>query len=87
MYARRNEQGKIISVTKYKGQDHEEKIDVRSREYADFVTPPETYADRRKKAYPSVQEQLDYIYHNTLTKWKTDVIKPIKDKYPKPMEN
>jgi len=37
----------------------------------------------RKKEYLSVEEQLDYIYHNGIDKWKTDHIKPIKDKYPK----
>jgi len=37
----------------------------------------------RRKDYLSVEEQLDYIYHNGITKWKTDHIKPIKDKYPK----
>ena len=37
----------------------------------------------RKKEYLSVEEQLDYIYHNGISKWKTDHIKPIKDKYPK----
>ena len=41
-------------------------------------------ADANRKAeYLSWQEQLDYIYHNGITKWKTDHIKPIKDKYPK----
>ena len=35
------------------------------------------------KEYPSIAEQLDYIYHNGLTKWKSDMIKPVKDKYPK----
>lgn len=37
----------------------------------------------RKTEYLSWEEQLDYIYHNGITKWKTDYIKPIKDKYPK----
>lgn len=36
----------------------------------------------RKAAYPSVEDQLDLIYHTTLTNWKT-TIKAIKDKYPK----
>ena len=41
-------------------------------------------ADANRKAeYLSWEEQLDYIYHNGITKWKTDHIKPIKDKYPK----
>jgi hypothetical protein len=41
-------------------------------------------ADANRKAeYLSWEEQLDYIYHNGITKWKTDHIKPIKEKYPK----
>ena len=41
-------------------------------------------ADANRKAeYLSWEEQLDYIYHNGISKWKTDHIKPIKDKYPK----
>ena len=41
-------------------------------------------ADANRKAeYLSWEEQLDYIYHNGIIKWKTDHIKPIKDKYPK----
>ena len=39
--------------------------------------------ENRKKEYGTIEEQLDYIYHNGITKWKTDHIKPIKDKYPK----
>ena len=38
----------------------------------------------RKDAYPSIEDQLDYIYHNGLTKWKSDIIKPVKDNHPKP---
>ena len=39
--------------------------------------------DLRKKAYPSWQDQLDYIYHNGVEGWKTSIITPIKEKYPK----
>ena len=41
------------------------------------------YARSRKDEYPDLAEQLDYIYHNGITKWKSDMIKPVKDKYPK----
>jgi len=41
------------------------------------------YARNRELEYPDIKEQLDYIYHNGLTKWKSDMIKPVKDKYPK----
>ena len=39
--------------------------------------------DLRKKAYPSWEDQLDYIYHNGVEDWKTNIITPIKEKYPK----
>ena len=34
--------------------------------------------------YPPIGEQLDYIYHYGIDKWKTDIIDPVKAKYPKP---
>ena len=42
------------------------------------------YQRDREKEYPSIGDQLDYIYHNGLTKWKADMITPVKTKYPKP---
>ena len=42
------------------------------------------YKDDRAKEYPNWQTQLDYIYHNGLDKWKTDIVDPVKAKYPKP---
>jgi hypothetical protein len=41
------------------------------------------YQRDRAVAYPSIQDQLDKIYHSGLTAWKAD-IKAVKDKYPKP---
>ena len=43
-----------------------------------------TYIGLRLSEYPSIGDQLDYIYHNGIAAWKTDMIKPVKDKYPKP---
>ena len=42
------------------------------------------YKDDRKEEYPDWSTQLDYIYHNGLDKWKTDIVDPVKAKYPKP---
>jgi hypothetical protein len=42
------------------------------------------YKIERKNEYPSFAEQLDYIYHNGLDAWKSDIVDPIKAKYPKP---
>lgn len=43
----------------------------------------EAYKDLRAKEYPSITDQLDYIYHNGIDAWKTDMIDPVKNKYPK----
>ena len=42
------------------------------------------YKEDRAREYPDWQTQFDYIYHNGNDKWKTDIINPIKTKYPKP---
>ena len=42
------------------------------------------YQSQRRDEYPFWAEQLDYIYHHGIDKWKTDMIDPIKTKYPKP---
>ena len=42
------------------------------------------YQRSRAAEYPSLAEQLDYIYHNGVEAWKTDIVDPIKQRYPKP---
>ena len=42
------------------------------------------YKQQRRMAYPDWTEQLAYIYDNGLDKWKTDIVDPVKAKYPKP---
>ena len=42
------------------------------------------YKDDRKLEYPDWGTQLDYNYHNGIDKWKTDIVDPVKTKYPKP---
>jgi hypothetical protein len=41
------------------------------------------YQELRKKEYPPIEQQLDVIYHDGIDVWK-QVIKQIKNKYPKP---
>ena len=41
------------------------------------------YQRDRQPEYASIPDQLDYIYHNGVEKWKTDMILPVKEKYPK----
>ena len=40
------------------------------------------YQRKRAKEYPSIEDQLDDIYHNGIDGWKA-TIKTTKDKYPK----
>ena len=42
-----------------------------------------SYKSQRKAEYPSIEDQLDTIYHSGVAGWKT-AIKTITDKYPKP---
>jgi hypothetical protein len=43
----------------------------------------EAYKEQRASEYPAIADQLDYIYHNGIDAWKTDMIDPVKTKYPK----
>ena len=43
----------------------------------------DSYKSQRKAEYPSIEDQLDTIYHSGVAGWKAS-IKTIKDKYPKP---
>ena len=42
------------------------------------------YARNRKAEYPDMGTQLNKIYDDGLTKWKSEMVDPIKAKYPKP---
>ena len=43
----------------------------------------DSYKSQRKAEYPTIEDQLDDIYHNGIDAWKA-TIKTTKDKYPKP---
>jgi len=42
------------------------------------------YARNRKAEYPDWGTQLNKIYDDGLTKWKTEMVDPVKAKFPKP---
>ena len=73
--------GEVVQLTS------EEEI-ARDAEEAEFQKEQEEYLkvkykDDRKAAYPSIEDQLDKIYHSGIDEWKKD-IKAVKDKFPKP---
>ena len=43
------------------------------------------YKRARQMAYPSIEDQLDEIFHNGIDSWK-EIIQKVKDDNPKPSE-
>jgi hypothetical protein len=48
----------------------------------DEVVSALSYVEKRSVEYPSIESQLDDLFHNGIDGWKT-TIQAIKDKYPK----
>lgn len=44
---------------------------------------PNLYKHNRRKAYPSIADQFDLLYHGGYDAWKA-AIQAVKDQYPKP---
>jgi len=44
----------------------------------------EEYSRNRKAEYPDWGTQLNKIYDDGIAKWKTEMVDPVKAKYPKP---
>lgn len=47
-----------------------------------IIQHKEDYRRRRKEEYPSIEDQLDTLYHEGFDVWK-QTIQDIKEKYPK----
>jgi hypothetical protein len=58
-------------------------IQLTAEEIAALPIPvPPTYAELRAKAYPSIADQLDTIYHQGLDAWKATIL-AVKEEFPK----
>lgn len=71
-----------ISDAAEKEKKEEEEAEEAEREAAKY-SPSEKYKEYRLKDYPSIEDQLDKIYHHGVEGWKS-LIFSIKDRYPKP---
>ena len=78
-------------MTRYKKVDSEiieltseeiAKIDAEKAKWAEELALVQYQLDRAK-AYPSIADQLDQIYHEGIDAWKT-TIAAVKAEYPKP---
>jgi hypothetical protein len=70
-----------VALDKYNLAKTEEDNRIEQEE-VDFNNLKQTYDFKRQQEYPTIEDQLDDIYHNGIDGWKT-TIKAIKDKYPK----
>ena len=43
----------------------------------------QAYARNRRKEYPDMGTQLNKIYDDGVTKWKSEMVDPVKTKWPK----
>ena len=77
-----NDSGDLKGV--FKSDGTEITIDQSLVDAARVEISKEDYKWQREKEYPNMGVQLDYIYHNGVDKWKTDIVDPVKAKYPKP---
>jgi hypothetical protein len=70
--------GELVALTQEEITQRE--AEIAAHEAEELATG---YINKRQSEYPAIAEQLDYIYHNGVAAWKKDIIKPVKDKYPK----
>ena len=75
----------LDQITWHGGTEVISKSDIQAKQAelkADYDS--KQYQRDRAEAYPSWQDQLDKIYHDGVTKWKSEMIDPIKSAHPKP---
>ena len=75
--------GKIIWDSSDITQPSEADIEAKAKDL-EMAYSAQAYARSRQVEYPDWRTQLNKIYDDGLTKWKTEMVDPIKAKYPKP---
>ena len=73
-----NIESQVNGVTKPSESDFNTKITELKNAYASAQ-----YKRQRASEYPSWEKQLEKIYDDGVEAWKTEMIDPIKSKYPK----
>jgi hypothetical protein len=73
----------VVTIRNNVAYDKDEQEVTYDNNAVEALVASEAYKDKRAAEYPSIADQLDYIYHNGIDAWKTDMIDPVKAKYPK----
>ena len=71
---------KIVQDIPYDANDALVEIDL---EKVNSWIDPNLYKFQRRREYPSIEDQLDILYHGGYDAWKEEIDK-VKKKYPKP---
>lgn len=73
-------------ITYHDGNPNNITVDQIKAKQADLkaLYDSKAYARARSEAYPSWEKQLEKIYDDGLDKWKSEMVDPVKAKYPKP---
>ena len=73
----------IVNIRGTVAYDKDEQEVAYDLQAVEALMAAEAYKEKRAQEYPSIADQLDYIYHNGIDAWKEDMIDPVKNKYPK----
>jgi hypothetical protein len=73
----------VISIVEDNAYDADGNEVTYDNNAVEALVASEAYKAKRATEYPAIPDQLDYIYHNGIDAWKTNMIDPVKAKYPK----
>jgi hypothetical protein len=77
--------GTANGVLDYQDDDRPEDSEIiQKAEELELEFSAQEYARNRKAEYPDMGTQFNKIYDDGIDAWKTDMVDPIKAKYPKP---
>ena len=73
----------VVTIRNNVAYDKDEQEVTYDNNAVEALVASEAYKEQRASEYPAIADQLDYIYHNGIDAWKTNMIDPVKTKYPK----
>jgi len=72
----------IVTIRGDVAYDANEQVVSYDKAAAEALVAANAYKEQRAMAYPSIDDQLDQIYHEGIDAWKA-TIQAVKDRYPK----
>lgn len=73
----------VVTIRGDIAHDENEQVVSYDLSAAEALVAANAYKEQRAKAYPSIADQLDTIYHEGIDAWKAQIA-AVKQEYPKP---